>query len=444
MRLRSVALLAAAGLLLAGAPAHAAADASVPRRFASKSGANPQLRIVVKDRGIGRPAVDLGIAVTCGGFDLSGGFETKLKRGNRIAVRGDLDGPGTDTYEMKLELDGRLRKNRFSGQASVSGRAFDNGGETGTCDEQYEWSADRVTKVGLGDVVAEISLSDAGGGDVHLATGKDAIYAVTSDPATVKSIDPESNRVVFEVDVEGVADAIAVAASAVWLLDAEAGVVRRFDIATKTVDASVDVGARDANPPYPHANALAAVRGDVWAVAGSGRELVHIDGKTSDEIGRLDLKGSLDALASDGRALYANVVEVATDAQRTGDEPVHLVGLDPTGALPAIEPNSGTSSGIAVGDGVLWAFETLEVVEREAATLDGINRVQLSALGGVAADPGVWVRDPDDGLTVVDGTPQVMLAIKPLGREFTALTAGFGSVWVFDAVASDLVRFATQ
>jgi peptide/nickel transport system substrate-binding protein len=249
---------------------------------------------------------------------------------------------------------------------------------------------------------------------------KDAssIWLAVPDASRVVRIDRSSRRVIEKIPVSGTPTALAIGGRAVWVASLLGSTLTRIDPTTYTTTRINLGGAR--------ASALAFGFGYLWVADATDDTLLGFGpAGTLQRTVQLDLDPT--ALAVGAHALW-----VAGPADNS------------EGVLERIDPHSGASIpirvgdgpvAVAVGDGAVWVANSLDStvskVDPESDTVEGSNSVgsnpvALAINGGsvaVADEYASIVARIDARSGVVDGTTAV-------GGGPTALVSAGGRIWV--------------
>jgi sugar lactone lactonase YvrE len=209
---------------------------------------------------------------------------------------------------------------------------------------------------------------------------------------TIARIDPASRIVVATFPVSGTPAAIASTPAGVWVADSS-GTVTRIDPATNTVAATLPLGQI--------AFGVGAGPDTVW-VSGRSRSSVApplspADARRADDsrplLWRIDPATNQVVATVDARGNCAAVVTTATTTW-AGCGTVQRLP-DSTGTL--VDTGADARTGLAAGDGAVWALAPDGTVRRIAPTtgrVDGTIRVPAGSEGIAVGAGSVWVADP--------------------------------------------------
>lgn len=439
-------ILSLAGMLLfalvsTSAPAGAAVEGPRPgiRYSTDESGVELDVYEVPPSR---RREILVFLRMQCDGFTPQARVVVPVRRGV-FRVEGTFSDPDTtDIVDADIELVGRFGADKTARvDVSVDLEAYDNGGETGSCDRE-------VSGIELtgepDDALAAMGPALALSGDrtPALAVGGDLLFVADQSArrTTLLAVDP-SGAITSRTQVKEHADALAAVDDTVWALDADAGTVVRIDLDDGDTIESVEVGApvEDTPPGDPGrvVSALAVSDGSLWTATAT--QILRVDPASAVVTARIATNGTrvLDLAGSDD-GLYA-VIEDRGEQGLTG----RILRIDPAtneiSAEVALEtPFVGP---LVTGADALWTARPVErrdlvsLAVLAPATADGVL-----ALGLVDAPPGVWV-DGTDGLVVLDTELDVVFELP--GIRGNALVSSDATVWIADARIGRLFRFET-
>lgn len=232
----------------------------------------------------------------------------------------------------------------------------------------------------------------------QVAVGLGAVW-VTADGGRLYRIDPNSNRVVATILVEGPIRGVETGGGYVWVTRATEGVgeLIRVDPATNRVTgAAIEAG------PGP----IAALYGfgALWVTSSSASSVVRVDPST----GTVSTLGFTGALAAGFGSLWA-----ASDDS--------VVRSDPKTGRPTATVRVPRAQAVAVGQGRVWAL----------ASAKSSSPALFYPVKNTAA---LWEIDPMNNRIV--GRPLRLDALQPI-----ALAVGGRAVWVADYDSGTITRF---
>jgi len=314
-------------------------------------------------------------------------------------------------------------------------------------------------------IAAAVLLARGGGGG-------EALAAIA--PNSLGAIDPDSNRLVLQVDMGSSPTAVGVGQGGVWVADGarqelvsvspgDGAIRRRVPLAA--VPTQVAVG-RDAvwvtNPldigvgtltrvdATTHENRRVPVRtayvGDLFApavpnvLALDGRgvwtntlhgRLVRVAGTTRRTFD-LGPGHSIDGIAVGAGSVWIassaddTVLRFDPDRERLAGPPIHVGGSSDRPAGPAA---------VAYGYDAVWVADALADsvtrIDPRTNSVAATIRVGSRPTAVAISARGVWVLDSGDGsVTRIDPAGNRTVATIPVGRAVTGIAAGAGRVWV--------------
>jgi glutamine cyclotransferase len=291
-----------------------------------------------------------------------------------------------------------------------------------------------------GPIAAEIRF---GGWGSEMALGEDAVWLINAETGVLVRVDPTNDEVVGTIDF-GVSDnpaSVAVGGGAVWIAspDDGDGAIFRVDPATNDVVAML---------PNESGWWISAGGSGVWVVR--GLSLVRIDPATNTEVASVSLGGGVDATAErpvEADGLLWTIVDRAT----TGD----LVGIDPASGeiVRRFEIDDGLMHGIVAGFGSMWVEASGggdgRVLRLDPATGAVLAAIDVPATGDggpnlAVGEGSVWVAltDYEEGgavrgrLVRIDPATNQITGEIVVGRSAAGVAAGFGAVWVTDGLGT--------
>jgi ABC-type branched-subunit amino acid transport system substrate-binding protein/glutamine cyclotransferase len=269
----------------------------------------------------------------------------------------------------------------------------------------------------------------------NVAIGEGAIWVLNTDTQIVTRIDPKTKRVTDTFEAPGTPTDIAAGEGALWIGLAGASDVNytsrvaRVDPKTHKVTHTAKLRDKTGETALAFFNfghsEIVVGAGTVWAI-NLDRSLSRIDPATGRVEAVIDV--GVDGLATDGRDVW-----IMSDDR--------VVRIDPkTNKLGQRIPVTGSTSGIAVGGGMVWVvgFEDGLLWRIEpgpdpvSRTIDVGVGVEYVAYGAGAA----WTANYIDGhVTRVDPETSKVTARARIGAA-QSLAAGEGSAWVSTAGAT--------
>jgi DNA-binding SARP family transcriptional activator/streptogramin lyase len=246
-------------------------------------------------------------------------------------------------------------------------------------------------------VLALVTLAAAAGAAVGLALTRGTGATPVVRPNSVVAVDPKNNRVVSVAPVGLFPRGVAVADNKVWVANSGDGTITGVDAHSAKVLQTVGIGAQ--------ATELAIAAGTVWIATGSDNTLVKVDARAGGILDTIRMPTGRDASAY-AVASGAGAIWVVSGG--------HLLKVDShTDTILADRCCEQSKRGVHLGAGSL----------RDVAV-------------GVG---GVWVADVLEEVLRVSPTTARVTAAVNLGVIPTALTAGYGSVWVGSSAGPRLV-----
>jgi branched-chain amino acid transport system substrate-binding protein len=273
-------------------------------------------------------------------------------------------------------------------------------------------TADRV-----GNAVAEIdgktpSYSPVGNTPSTIAVGEGAIWVLNADDRTISKIDPDTNEVVKTFGTGGETTDLAVGEGAVWVGNGArtpgplalvyTASISRLDPETTLATATAHLpkfvqtpaAVSSAESKTLGVSQLAVGAGAVWAI-NPDRTVSRIDPDTGEHLDAVQIKAG-SAIAAGKEGVWA-----------LSDEAQNVLRIDPrTNRVDrTIELAAGDLTGLALGDGSVWATDLEEGL--------------------------LWRIDPD---------PDLRTRSIDVGFGVSAVAYGEGAVWVTNFVRDELVR----
>jgi YVTN family beta-propeller protein len=253
--------------------------------------------------------------------------------------------------------------------------------------------------------------------------------------ASLRQIDPATNRVAATIEIGSDPSGIAVGAGAVWVTDMDDNTLSRIDLETHAVKTV---------PVSPSPNGVAAAEGVVWVVtsSGIGASLLSIE-PTTFAIRSTSRVPSGPVAVGDGTVWTGGNLVLSHWAPRlayTGEPAVLNLGYSRT---------ADPTEGLAVGEGAVWvanaALEKVLRIDLDAKQV--VAEIELDfAPSDVAAGPGgVWVSDGTGNSVVrIDPATNRVRQMIRVGRRPFSLAVGEGAVWVANSGDGTVSRIDPQ
>jgi YVTN family beta-propeller protein len=242
---------------------------------------------------------------------------------------------------------------------------------------------------------------------------------------SVSFVDPDSHRLVADVDVGRSPTHVTVGEGAVWVTNADGDTVSRIDPLKRVVVQTIAVGSSPSG--------ITTGNGAVWVVNSLDSSVSRIDPATNTEVQTIPVgNGPL------GIAYAAGSVWVAN----TGDDTITRIDAGsgrPTKTLPI------AAAELAFGAGTLWASQRTanRVARIDPTTGRVVGSIPVgNGPAGLAFGSGAaWVANSLDGTVsrIDPGTNSVRAAI-PTGNGPTAVAVGAHEVWVSNEFEGTLAR----
>jgi virginiamycin B lyase len=285
----------------------------------------------------------------------------------------------------------------------------------------------------VGTVVAKIPIPPNSGA---LAVGEGAVWATSDAVPVLLRIDPATNTVVARTriaskiactDLPGSCGEAAAGNGALWIARVNDNVVLRIDPHNSSLVATIPVG--------PQPEGIATTPGAVWVVNGGGPSVSRIDPATNQVVATVRI-GSAEACCSDHMSVAAGAGAVWVTLPSTDS----IVRIDPgtNTVVATVRLSEQPCAFLAAGGSSVWAASGHcggSVLRINAQTNTSAGAVTgTSAPVGVAVGFGsVWVADLD-AKQIVRINPSTKRIVGRLGlRGFPVrLAVGFGSLWVRD------------
>jgi virginiamycin B lyase len=290
-----------------------------------------------------------------------------------------------------------------------------------------------ATRPKVGTVVARIPIPPNSGA---FAVGEGAVWATSDTVPVLMRIDPATNTVVARTriaskiactDLPGSCGEAAAGNGALWIARVNDNVVLRIDPHDSSLVATIPVGLQP--------EGVATTPGAVWVVNRGGPSVSRIDPATNRVVATIRI-ASADACCPDHMQVAAGAGAVWVTLASSDS----IVRIDPgTNTVVATVRLSEQPCGfLAAGGSSVWA--TTGHCGGSVQRIDGQKNSWAGAVTGTAAPIGVvvgfgsvWVADLD-AKQIVRINPNTKRIVGRLGlRGFPVrLAVGFGSLWVRD------------
>jgi branched-chain amino acid transport system substrate-binding protein len=264
----------------------------------------------------------------------------------------------------------------------------------------------------------------------NIAVGEGAVWVLNTQDETVSRIDPKTKAVSRRFETRGVPTDLAVGGGALWVGNG-GGRDANFTVSVSRIDPKTGAITRTLKLPDPTGSAstasfnwgfpqIAVGSGAVWA-ANPGRTISRVDPATGELVATIEADAGSIAAGEEGVWFLSG-----PGVQRI-DPRTNRIGQ-------TIPIGSGSTSGIAVGAGSIWATaEEDGLVWRIEPGPDSATRsidvgvgVTYIAFGAGA----VWTANFIDGMVSrIDPRTNAVTARIPIGAA-QALAAGAGAAWV--------------
>jgi YVTN family beta-propeller protein len=274
---------------------------------------------------------------------------------------------------------------------------------------------------------------------------------------SVGFVDPDSNRLVADVEVGTTPTDVALGDGAIWVTNAGDGTVDRIDLATRTVRQTIQVGDGPDGIAFGNgsiwvANSLAGTvsridprsnvetqtitvgngpsgiafgRGAVWVVNRDDHTVARIDPETGDVVRKFTVGTGL-----------VDVAVGASGVWLTSEADGKVLRIDPrTGGILDSVPVGRGPGAIAVSPEAVWAANsvdgTVSRIDPETATVTATITVADGPSGIAVGPDAVWVASEQDGsLFRIDPTTNDPTRSVSLGSSPAGVAAGSEGVFV--------------
>jgi YVTN family beta-propeller protein len=262
-----------------------------------------------------------------------------------------------------------------------------------------------------------------GGGDKPQA-GKAAgpartagVWVTNNDlmKTAVYRIDPNTNKVVATIELDGLSKGIAADGTSVWLTDFGNGKVWRIDAATNKIVATVKVGEAP--------TAVAVGHGSVWVANSTKGNLSRIDPATNKVTATIPITNSL-----------LNSICILDNAVWVASVDMTVSRVDPaTNAVTGKIRVTTNPSGISGGFGSLWVGDPMgkKVLRLDPAALKPAASIKTGNTQNTAcADGFVAAANYAEGSVVfIDPKENKVTGEVKTGKSQTAIALGHGALW---------------
>ncbi|MEM7141638.1 MAG: hypothetical protein AAF548_11450 [Actinomycetota bacterium] len=259
------------------------------------------------------------------------------------------------------------------------------------------------------------------GSEVNFVSASSGSVAVIGSFGGLSMIDPEQNRVVFNVDVGSSANRVMRTDSSVWITDYQGSRIIQVDPGTDSVKAVF---------PFPGPDGIAKVDDALVVASFDGGYVSRINPTTGEELQRLDVGDRPSDVFFDEKGLWVALFDSGEIVRIDVDE-FSVADRVQTGANPV---------GITAGPGRLWVANNGEgtiskvnpdTLEVELTVVVGEGPADIAIAAGAA-----WVTVSDDGTLVqVDVSTGEIVTVTPLGGAIagggpTGIDVAGGALWV--------------
>jgi hypothetical protein len=266
------------------------------------------------------------------------------------------------------------------------------------------------------------------------------VAAIRVRENTVVRIDPARNAITAVIDVAHRPTSIAVGSGGVWVYSSAAAVVTEIDPYTSAIRQRVRLTGAPLETDPLSGPILDAGVGAAWAISRSTKPN----------------EGFLTKVLPRGGGKVTLRVQVEPTAVAVGQGAVWVLGRDSRGyAVLRIDPRLGVETGrtrfprsvvldgLTVGLGSVWTVDPspaiLYRIDPRSSKVTGQRDVGVRARRPVVRYGTVWVPERNDTLLLDPRTLDVVSAVCCPDRGPS--TGGFGSNWLADIKAGEVVRF---
>lgn len=217
---------------------------------------------------------------------------------------------------------------------------------------------------------------------------------------------------------------ITAADGTLWIPDSGHGKVIRYDVASRTVAAEIQVGDPN-SASFGDPQMVAVSEDSVWVTQCAEKKLARIDPSTNQIVDSIQLEVEPYAIILDGDAIWA-----------TSFESNQVLHIDTQTKQVVTISDIENPLGIAVGGGAAWVAEHRKgtLARIDPATNSVTERIQLptgSTPENVISDDGsIWVANNfGNSISRIDPLTNAQMVID-LPQRGTNVSAGGGYIWV--------------
>ena len=244
---------------------------------------------------------------------------------------------------------------------------------------------------------------------------------------SVGSIDPVSNRLMANVDIDTTPTGVAVSEGAVWVTNASDGTVTRIDPATRIVRQTIHVGRGPSG--------IAVGGGAVWVINGRDGTVSRVDPGTNLVVQTIAVGN-----APAGIAVGAGAVWVGDSSDQT----VSKIDVK-TGDVIRTFPVEAAATELAAAPGAVWMTSaqsrTVSRIDPRSGKVVQTINVGGGPTGIAAAGNAVWVANSLDGtVSRIDPVTNTVRALVEVGNGPASIAAGRGAVWVSNEFGGTVSR----
>ncbi len=272
---------------------------------------------------------------------------------------------------------------------------------------------------------------------VLLATGGDGKSEPSTTPTlapevdALQRIDPETDQLVATIRGPEGPSGLSAGQGAVWVSNAEGGMLLRVDPETNREAGSVPIG--------PGARNVLAAGGAVWVVEES-YDLIRLEPDTGRVLTRLS-PGALQQLAYGDENLFGTIPCTCGIGEAVGQPGVVRIPYKLDAAAPTfdrLEVLSLQPKDIAVGGGSVWVthdqvvvFELLRFSTSSFSEVAARIPLEGGAIGVAYGEDSVWVANVyEDTVSRIDPARNLVVSRIAVGDTPVEVAVGNGSVWV--------------
>lgn len=382
-------------------------------------------------------------------------------------IEKEIHETGGGTFDVEIDIDGRFTSER-SATASFSYDLYDedDDGNIDSCEDDGELTLDGGRpSTGLERVEVAIPIEsdddDADGGPI--ATTPDAVFAAIGqtdsaggDSSELFRIDPATNEVTAHQSVRIDLNALVVAGSALYGIDADNGTLIPIDTSSLTPGTPIPI-APPRQVPQDEDWALwpagAVYDGAIWLSATRDQELVRVDPATGAVVARFPLDAHPAAPIAGPDGLYVESQTTPLFAAPSGK-------AAETNTIRRVDPASGATitTSAAYQDGSLGACvaspgavacavtaavsEADQLVAFDPQTLDERASARLQ-YPLAAAPPGLWTLSIHNVLRGLGADLAAEVTVPAVASPNTRAGVGFDALWVYNDEQRMMYRITT-